>query len=143
MHQSPAEVMAFSQEIPSQAAAASTAFNGTGVDMSGWEAVLFVLNLGATDGTIDMKAQRDDNAAFTSAVDVTGASITQIGATGDNKLYALDVYRPSERYIRAVVTTGAGATADQIAVDAIRYRGTGRFPITQTMQELIKVRDDD
>lgn len=145
MHQSPAEVMSWAQEIAPIASAASTATNGTGVDMQGWEGVLFVLNLGATDGTVDMKAQRDDNSSFSSATDITGAAITQVAGTGDNKLYLLDVYRPSERYVRAVVTTGAGATADQLGVTAVRYRGTGRFPITQhaTVGELVKIRDDD
>lgn len=144
-HQSPSDVMSWSQEIAPIASAASTATNGTGVDMQGWEGVLFVLNLGATDGTVDMKAQRDDNSGFSSATDITGAAITQVTASGDNKLYLLDVYRPSERYCRVVVTTGAGATADQLGVEAIRYRGTGRFPITQhsTVAEVVKVRDDD
>ena len=144
-HQSPAEFLSWSQEIAPIASAASTATNGNGVDMQGWSGVLFVLNLGATDGTVDMKAQRDDNSGFSSATDITGAAITQVTATGDNKLYMLDVWRPSERYVRAVVTTGAGATADQLGVTAIRYRGTGRFPISQhsSVAELVKVRDDD
>lgn len=144
-HQSPAEFMAFSQEIAPIASAASTATNGAGVDMQGWRGVLGILTLGATDGTVDMKAQRDDNSSFSSAADITGASITQVAGTGDNKLYMLDVYAPSERYVRFVVTTGAGATADQLGVVAVRYRGTGRFPITQhsTVGELVKVRDDD
>lgn len=145
MHQSPAQFMSWSQEIAPIASAASTATNGNGVDMQGWAGVLFVLNLGATDGTVDMKAQRDDNSSFSSATDITGAAITQVAGTGDNKLYMLDVYRPSERYVRAVVTTGAGATADQLGVTATRYRGTGRFPITQhtSVGELVTVRDDD
>lgn len=145
MHQSPAQFMSWSQEIAPIASAASTATNGNGVDMQGWAGVLFVLNLGATDGTVDMKAQRDDNSSFSSATDITGAAITQVAGTGDNKLYMLDVYRPSERYVRAVVTTGAGATADQLGVTATRYRGTGRFPIAQhsSVGELITVRDDD
>lgn len=145
MHQSPAQFMSWSQEIAPIASAASTATNGNGVDMQGWAGVLFVLNLGATDGTVDMKAQRDDNSSFSSATDITGAAITQVAGTGDNKLYMLDVYRPSERYVRAVVTTGAGATADQLGVTATRYRGTGRFPISQhsSVGELITVRDDD
>ena len=130
-HQSPAEIMALQQELPSQALGASTAFNGDGSDMQGWDGIIFILNLGVTDGTVDMKAQGDDNSAFSSATDITGAAITQVSATGDNKLYVLDVYRPTERYIRAVVTTGAGAVAEEAGVVSIRYRRTGRQPVTQ------------
>jgi hypothetical protein len=123
--------MAFSLDVPPQSIAASSAANGAGVDMAGWDGVMFVLALGAIDGTQDMKAQSDDNSGFSSATDITGAAITQVAATGDNKLYILDVYRPGERYVRSVVTNGAGATADFQAVIAIRYRGSGRFPLTQ------------
>jgi hypothetical protein len=142
MHQSPAETLALQQELPSQALAASTAFNGDGSDMQGWDGILFILNLGVTDGTVDMKVQGDDNSSFSSATDITGAASTQIAATGDNKLYCIDVYRPTERYIRAVVTTGAGAVADEAGVISIRYRGTGRRPVTQhaDVAELIKVK---
>lgn len=140
-HQSPAEKMAFSLELSPQSIAASTAANGNGVDMQGWDGVLFVLALGAIDGTQDMKAQSDDNSGFSSAVDITNAAITQVTATGDDKVYLLDVWRPTERYVRAVVTNGAGAVADFQAVIAVRYRLTGRGPITQhsSVGELKKV----
>jgi hypothetical protein len=140
-HNAPTDIMSLSQEIPSIPSAASTATNGAGVDMQGWDGVLFVLNLGATDGTVDMKAQGDDNSSFSSATDITGAAITQISATGDNRLSAISVWRPTERFVRAVVTTGAGAVADELGVLAIRFRRTGRTPITQhaTLAEVIKV----
>lgn len=138
MHQSPAEVIAFSQSIDPQSIAASTAVNGASVDMSGWDGVLFALSLGAVDGTQDMKAQ--DSADDATFADITGAAITQVTATGDSKLYLLDVWRPSGRYVRPVVTNGAGAAADFQAVIALRYRRTGRLPITQhaTVGELVK-----
>lgn len=141
-HQSPFERISASLEVPPQSIAASSSANGAGVDMNGWEGVAFVLALGAIDGTQDMKAQRDDNSGFSSAVDITGAALVQVADTGDNKLYILDVGRDliTERYVRAVVTNGAGATADFQAVLAFRYRGVGRFPIAQhaTVGQLVK-----
>lgn len=115
----------FKQDQIDASLAASTAFNGVGIDTSGYDGVLFLLTLGVTDGTVDMKIQRDDNSSFSSAVDITGAAVVQVGATGDNLVYAIDVYRPSERYLRSVLTTGAGAVADVAGVLAIAYRGTG------------------
>jgi hypothetical protein len=123
--------MAFSLEVSPQSIAASSAANGNGVDMSGWNGVCFVLLLGAVDGTQDMKAQSDDNSGFSSATDITSAAITQVAGTGDDKIYVLDVWRPSERYVRAVVTNGAGATADFQGVLAIRYHRNGVLPPTQ------------
>ena len=140
-HQSPAEILAFSLGLSPQSIAASTAANGNGVDMQGWDGCLFVLLLGVIDGVQDMKAQGDDNSGFSSATDITGAAITQVAATGDDKIYLLDVWRPTERYIRPVVTNGAGAVADFQAVLTIRYRATGRLPMSQhsTVGELKKV----
>lgn len=141
-HQSPAESMSFSLDVPPQSIAASSAVNGNGVDMQGYEGVLFVLAVGALDGTQDMKVQGDDNSGFSSPTDITGAAITQVSATGDNKLYLLDVYRPTERFVRSVVTNGAGAVADFQGVIAMRYRVAGIIPITQhaDVGELVKVK---
>jgi hypothetical protein len=139
MHQSPFELMLASQEIAPQSMAASTTFNGAGVDMQGWDGVAFILNLGATDGTVDMDAESDDNSGFSSPTAITGAAITQLSATDDNNIAILDVYRPTERYVRASVDTGAGAAADFASVLAVRYRGSGVFPVTQAALELVKV----
>ena len=140
-HMSPFEKMAVTLDIVPQSIAASSSANGAGVDMKGWDGVAFIMAVGAIDGTQDLKAQSDDNSGFSSATDITNAAITQVAGTGDNKVYILDVWRPSERYVRSVLANGAGATADFQAVIAIRYRGTGRFPITQdaTVGELKKV----
>lgn len=112
--------------------AASTAFNGVGVDTSGWDGAIFYFLLGVTDGTFDLKIQRDDNSGFSSATDITSAALTQVTGTGDNLTYAIDVYRPTERYLRSVMTTGAGATADVAGVLAILYRGTGTSGVGTT-----------
>src|SRR4051794_38790586 len=110
-HQSPAEHAAYSLEVAPQSIAASGSANGAGADMQGWNGVMFILAVGAIDGTQDMKAQSDDNSGFSSPTDISGASITQVTAAGGSKLYLLDVWRPTERYVRAVVNNGAGATA--------------------------------
>ena len=133
--------MSFSIDIAPVSIAASSTVNGAGVDMKGWDGVLFFLCLGVTDGTTDLIAQGDDNSGFSSPVAITDAAITQLTATDDGTGAILDVWRPTERYIRSSVDTGAGATADFECVLAVRYRATGRLPITQhsTVLELVKV----
>lgn len=136
--QSPAEFMAFSQLVDPQSIAASSSVNGASVDMQGWGGCLFVLSLGAIDGTQDLQVQdSSDNSSF---ANISGFAITQVAATGDNKLYVIDVQNPAKRYLRPVVTNGAGATADFQAVIGIRYGRNGLTPVTQhaTVGEVVK-----
>jgi len=140
-HMSPADGMAIETEVTARLLN-NGQVNGVGVDMQGWDGCLFVLNLGTIDAAIDMAAFRDDNASFTSATAITGAAITQIAATGDGSIVGIDVYRPSERYVRARVTVASGTTGAQLSVTSIRYRATGRLPITQTLDELVKVAEN-
>lgn len=139
-HDSLLERTSLVQTIDPVAAGASTATNGAAVDMQGWDGVVFVAMVGNTDRTVDQKVQSDDNSGFSSPTDITGAASTQVSATGDSKSYAIDVWRPGERFVRHIVTSGAGGTATLIAGFAIRYRATGRLPISQhaTVGELIK-----
>jgi len=132
MHQGIADQTLAKQDQIAASLAASTAFNGVGVDLQGWDGAIFYLGLGATDGTIDLKIQRDDNSGFSTPTDIAGAALTQITASGDNLTYAIDCYRPTERYLRSVLTTGAGATADVAAVLAVLYRGTGTSGVGTT-----------
>lgn len=116
--------------------------NGAGVDMQGWDGVLFVLNLGTIDAAVDMAVFRDDASNFPSATAITGAAITQISGTGDGFIVAVDTYKPSERWVRARVTVASGTTGAQLSVTSIRYRATGRLPITQTLDEYVKVAEN-
>jgi len=140
-HQSPADGHAITQDVTPRTIN-NTQVSGAGVDMQGWDGCLFVLNLGTIDATVDMSIQRDDASNFGSATAITGSSITQVPATGDGQAVAVDVWRPSERYVRSRVTVGSGTTGAALGVTAIRYRATGRLPITQTLNELVKVAEN-
>jgi hypothetical protein len=129
-HQSPIDRLGPFLALSPQSIAASSAVNGTIVDLQGWSGVVFILALGAVDGTQDMKAQSDDAVGFGSPTDITGAAITQVTATGDDKIYVLDVPRPAERFVRCVVTNGAGAVADFQQVTGLLYGRTGVLPAT-------------
>jgi len=138
-HQTPFDNNLASQEIAPQSA--SSAVNGAGVDMQDYDGVAFLIEAGdiASGTTLNAKAQRDTASNFPSAVDIPGAAITQLGDTDDNKLVVIDVYAPTERYIRCVVTPAVSTAL--ICVTAVRYRKTGELPVTQAAAEYIKVRD--
>jgi hypothetical protein len=143
-HQSPAEDLQFALEVTPQSVAASTAVNGIGVDMKGFDGVLFVVFKGAGNQTLDMKAQSDVVSGFGTAADIASAAITQL-ATGANNIGAiLDVWRPTKRFVRAVVTTGAGVTLDIVSVMSIRYRRSGLIPATldATISQLVKIQQN-
>lgn len=126
------------QHIKTQALVAS-AVNGTAIDMQGWDGCLFVIPYGVfgTSGTLTGLVQRDDNSGFNSPTNIANSSITQVNAANANATCAVDIYQPSERYIRMQLTGQTnGVTANCVA---IQYRRTGILPMTQDLNEVIRV----
>lgn len=85
--------------------------NGTGVDTVGYDNGMVVLEVGVVSGTaptLNVKIQEsDDNSSFT---DVTGATFTQVTATGNSQVLRLsNLNTTRKRYLRAVATI-AGTT---------------------------------
>jgi len=89
----------------------------TGKDCSGYGRATFALSVGATDTTVDLKVQEsDDDSTYT---DISGAAITQLGATDDNSCAVIEVdMRPGVRkkFLRAVLTVGDGTNGADTAV---------------------------
>ena len=111
--------------------AAAVAKNGVTVDTRQYDGVAFILSVGTVTTSVDMKAQQGDASDGSDAADITGASITQLAGTDDNKIAILDV-KPgtyTKRYVRVVVTP-VGA-ANLISVVGIAYRRAGPIPVTQ------------
>jgi hypothetical protein len=95
-----------------------TAVNGTAIDMSGWDAVRFTIPHGifGTNGTLDGLVQTSIDSGFSAPINVTNSNLTQI--TNANGVAIVDLYRPTNRYVRLQLTSQtngvtAGATADQ------------------------------
>lgn len=135
-------------EIQPQSAGAG-AVNGAGVDMQGWEGVMFLINVGAItgSGTFDARAVSDDNSGFNSVTNITGqdasgananAAIAQ--ATAANGVHILEVYRPTERYVRLIGTVAVNTVA--FGASAIRYRRAGILPPTQSAVQRVLVRQN-
>lgn len=98
--------------------------NSDAVDLSKFHAAMFVLLLGSVDSTNDFKLQESADAASWS--DLSGKTITQLGATDDNKAAVISVrsdeLSAGKRYVRCVNTVGNGTTNQTAAV------GLGFFP---------------
>lgn len=128
---------------PSAAVAAGTsAVNGTGVAMAGYENVLFIACIGDVldTGTLALKAQTCTDAGGTGAADITGATTSTFTAdatSGDNKILVLDVIRPNGTFVRPVLTRGvANAVVENIV--AIRY-GYKKPPVPQALSVASKI----
>lgn len=119
------------ERVMNAVAAGQTTQTSSAVDMADYEGCLFIALLGACDGTSvpSLKAQQSsDDGSTDSYADLLGTSVAGTDAD-DNKMLILDVYRPRERYLKALVTR---ATADVVidGVLAIKY-GPRKTPITQ------------
>lgn len=105
------------------------AVNGAGVDMKGWDVVAFVCALGVmgNGGTFDLRVVESANANFSGAVNVAGASVTQVANTSPNVALTIEVTRPTNRYLRVVATPATNNA--NIGIVSIRSRAQGRPPI--------------
>jgi hypothetical protein len=113
---------------PSSPGAAAT---GTGVDMQGFDRVVFHVAIGVigNGATIDARVVGSANANFSGAVNIANAAIVQVLNTSPNVAATIDVYRPTNRYVRLVVTPATNNA--NVSAVAVRYRGTGNLPPTQ------------
>lgn len=104
------------------AAAGTTDFNGTTLDMESFEGVLFIAAFGALTATqvTQIKAQQGAQSDMSDAADLAGSLVGPLADADGNKMLALDVYHPQKRYVRCIVDRGtANAVVD--GVIAIQY----------------------
>lgn len=134
-------VLFTANHIKVQALVAS-AVNGVALDMQGWDGVEFLIPYGifGASGTLDGLVQRDDNSGFNSPTNITNSNLTQVLAANANGLAIVDVYRPSERYVRLQLTGQTnGVTAGAIAC---QYRRNGVLPPTQSAAQVVRVTEN-
>lgn len=95
---------------------------GTGVDMLGYQGVVFIVTAGKGEaGNLSIKAQQDSAANYGTAADLLGTSVAFSTAIGTDGFAFLEIAKPSKRYVRPVVTVPNLTTPCPISVVAIRY----------------------
>lgn len=119
-------VIETSQDVPPQSTSANVA--GAGVDMQGWDGVMFTLNLGAFTGAanVSMYLQEDTQSNYATATNIANAATNTITNANQNVVAVVDVFRPDKRYVRSQVYPQANAVV--VGVTATRYRHTGILP---------------
>lgn len=120
-------------QVKAYTATGTTAINSSEVDMEGYDGVLFVAVMGSTATDISMKAQQDVVTGMGGAADLAGSSKALDGTA---KIILLDIFRPLERFVRAVVTRTTTTTIEQIL--AIRYKARNPPVSNASTAQLVK-----
>ena len=111
-------------KVADAATAATSDVTGTGVDMQGWDGVVFLTSYGtaAADNLIHAEESSDD-AATDAYTDIAGSEVDLSGASDEDQF--LDIMRHGSggtaRYIRVVAQRGTSSTCGDIW--ALQYRG--------------------
>lgn len=115
------DIMVRGQVIPASRHNTTAGTGNTSVDFTLFNKALFILQVGATDDTVNFKLQEDSDDTFGSPSDISGKAITAVGTTDDNKVWviALDTSERTERYVRALATVGAEGAAALVSAIAL------------------------
>lgn len=137
MHQGLSDQVLSSLELAPQNA--STVQSGTGVNMTGWDGVQFQISLGAFIGSavVDARVVGSANANFSGQVNIAGAALVQVAAANASNLFIIDVYKPTNTYVRCLVTPAVNNAL--LSVTANRYKRGGVLPPTAAAIQTVKV----
>jgi hypothetical protein len=109
------------------AAANNTDSNSDRIDMTGWDGVVFICPItdSVATGVAHLKAEQNTADSDSGMAALSGADATATCAENDDlndKLLVVDVYKPQERYVQAVRTSGTANIAFGNVI-AILYQG--------------------
>jgi hypothetical protein len=112
------------------ATAATSTIDGAQVDMQGFDGVVIVASVATANAGNILKAQGSD-ASGSGQTDLVGATAV---AGSDGDVVAIDVYRPTQRYINAALVRGASTVTGEIRM--IRYRAS-KVPAQQASSGVV------
>jgi len=114
------------RRVNNAAAAGTTAINTTVVDMLGFETVAFVALFGTLTATqvTGLKVQQGSASDGSDMADLAGTASTAMADGDSNKALLVEVYRPTKRYVRLVITRG---TANAVVDGAIALLGRAGY----------------
>lgn len=125
-----------SENLLRQVGDAATAGTGTTtgdeVDMAGYEGAVFFCEIGTANAGNFIKIQQDTVTGMASAADLEGS---KLAASYDGEIVAVEVKRPTERFLRALVVRGASSTHGPVY--CIRY-GAAVKPVDNSVDHAIQ-----
>ncbi len=112
-------------KVADAAAAATTDVTGATLDMAGFDGVMFFTSFGTAAADNTMHVEQGAAAAMSDAADLAGSEV-DVGASDEDVW--VDVLRPRERYVRAIVTRATSSTVGDVW--AIQYRAKDGLPVS-------------
>lgn len=95
------------------------------VSLKDFAQVMFIVNLGATDITTDVKVQSADDGSGTNNTDVSGLAVTQLTDTDDNKQVILSIdqseVNAGDTHVAVVVTAGDGTLGSNVSAVCLGF----------------------
>jgi hypothetical protein len=130
--------------INSQLANNTTLSSGW-INMNVIRRLLAILNLGATDTTVDFKMQSATSSAGANSADISGKVITQLSGTDDNKQAEIEIKAEevgalgaTRQWVRVQVIIGNGVTGANVGVivlgAVLRYTPGADYDLTTVAQ---------
>lgn len=105
----------FHSPIAATVAGTSVISGTVGVDMLGYEGCLIIAAFGTLSATQVTTLQASDSATNASFVAITNAITPAMADADSGKLLVLDVYRPTKRWLCAIVNRATGnAVIDRV-----------------------------
>lgn len=114
------------------------ALTSSEVDMQGFNGCMFLVAVGAETDVFNMKIMSSAASGGTLTA-ITGAAITQFTGGQGSHMAAVSIYRPTNRYLKAVVTAASAAVNGVIAA---QFDPVGLTPVIQpatTFSESVEV----
>jgi len=125
----------YRQQVANPGALSAGVLPASYINVSDFERFAFVFELGATDQAVDFKVVQATAAAGTGSKDVSGAAITQLATTDDNKqviieveVRKLDINNGFYFVAVTIALTGGSATTGAIVFYGIN---PGASPVSQ------------
>lgn len=104
------------------------------IDMAGYEGAVFFTSLGTAAADNLLKVQQNTANSTSGMADLVGTGVTS-GASPSNEDLWVEVYKPLERYLRAVVVIDTSSTCE--SVWCLRY-GARELPVDNTTSGTIE-----
>lgn len=98
-------------EVVSATAAGTSTINGTALDMSGFENVVFIVSFGTAAADNGVKVQQDTVVGMGGAADLLGSSRL---CNGTGKVVCSEIVKPRERFVRPAVLRGTSTTINSV-----------------------------
>lgn len=117
-------------DVEAPTATGTTTIDSATYDMAGYDGILFVVRLGSPAANNNIRVQQDSASNMSGAADLAGTLVNSATVNA----HAVDVQRPSKRYVRCRVTRGTTTTIDSII--AIRYHARSK-PVAQASASLV------